>query len=132
MNDIKTLNKIVEKDPRYPIEAYLFVLEALFHTRKKFKKKRHVSGHELLEGIKILALDQYGSMAKAVFEHWGIKSTIDFGNIVFNMVNAKVLSKTKEDTLDDFKNIYNFDKVFVKDYSFDLKTLRDDKKRSKL
>ena len=128
MSDIQTLRKIVEKNPRYPIEAYLFVLEALFCTRKKFKKEKHVSGQELLEGIKDLALNRYGSTAKMVFNHWGIKKTVDLGDIVFNMVNAKLLSKTEEDSLDDFKDVYNFEDVFIKDYQFEIKVLKNGNK----
>ncbi len=128
MSDIQTLHKIVEKDPRYPVEAYLFVLEALFCTRKKFKKEKHVSGQELLEGIKDLALNRYGFTAKMVFNHWGIKKTVDLGDIVFNMVNAKLLSKTEEDSLDDFKDVYNFEDVFIKDYQFEIKVLKNGNK----
>ena len=128
MSDIQTLRKIVEKDPRYPVEAYLFVLEALFCTRKKFKKEKHVSGQELLEGIKDLALNRYGSTAKMVFNHWGIKKTVDLGDIVFNMVNAKLLSKTEEDSLDDFKDVYDFEDVFIKDYQFEIKVLKNGNK----
>jgi uncharacterized repeat protein (TIGR04138 family) len=128
MSDIQTLRKIVEKDPRYSVEAYLFVLEALFCTRKKFKKEKHVSGQELLEGIKDLALNRYGSTAKMVFNHWGIKKTVDLGDIVFNMVNAKLLSKTEEDSLDDFKDVYNFEDVFIKDYQFEIKALKNGNK----
>ncbi|MCK4755553.1 hypothetical protein KAS56_01315, partial [candidate division WOR-3 bacterium] len=110
------------------VEAYLFVLEALFCTRKKFKKEKHVSGQELLEGIKDLALNRYGSTAKMVFNHWGIKKTVDLGDIVFNMVNAKLLSKTEEDSLDDFKDVYNFEDVFIKDYQFEIKVLKNGNK----
>lgn len=128
VNDIHALRKIIEKDTRYPVEAYLFVLEALHFTRKRYKKQKHVSGQELLEGIKELALTRYGSMTKAVFEHWGIRKTMDFGNIVFNMVNEKVLNKTEEDSIDDFKNVYDFNEVFVRQYRFKLKGLKNGNK----
>jgi uncharacterized repeat protein (TIGR04138 family) len=125
MSDIRILKNIVEKDSRYPMEAYVFVLEALFHTRKKFRIKTHVTGQQLLEGIRDFALRRYGLMTKTVFEHWGIKETLDFGNIVFNMVNEKILSKTEHDKLDDFKDVYDFDEVFVKDYQLKVKKIRD-------
>lgn len=128
MKDVKNLAKIVEKDPRYPVEAYLFVIEALFYTREKLELEGHVTGKQLLEGIKDLALQRYGTMTKMVFEHWGVKETIDFGNIVFNMVNEKVLGKTEEDKIDDFKNIYDFDEVFVKNYKLDVKDFKNVKK----
>lgn len=126
MRDLKSLRSIAEKDPRYAIEAYVFVLEALQYTRKRINAPGHVTGQQLLEGIKHLALEKYGSMAKMVFEHWGVKETIDFGNIVINMVNEKILSKTSEDKLDDFRDVYDFEDVFVKDYQLKL-----DKRRSK-
>lgn len=127
MNNIHALRRILEKDTRYPVEAYLFVLEALHFTREKYKKERHVTGQELCVGIKVLALNRYGPMVKTVFEHWGIRNTIDFGNIVFNMVNEKVLSKTEEDSIDDFRDVYDFDDVFVRRYKFGLKNEKDKK-----
>ena len=127
MNNIHALRRILEKDTRYPVEAYLFVLEALHFTREKYKKERHVTGQELCEGIRELALSRYGSMTKTVFEHWGIKNTTDFGTIVFNMVNEKILSKTEEDSIADFKDVYDFDDVFVRQYEFGLKSEKDDK-----
>lgn len=106
------MGKILQQDKRYKIDAYNFVMEALNYTVRKLQKTRHVSGKELLEGIKDYALAQFGPMAKTVFEHWGILSTEDFGNIVFNLVEARILSKTEQDSLDDFKNGYDFKQVF--------------------
>jgi len=125
MKDAELLQQVIDKDPRYALEAYLFVLEALFYARKKLNKEGHVTGQELLEGIKDLASQRYGLMAKTVLEHWGIKRTLDFGNIVFNMVNDKVLGKTPEDSIDDFKDIYDFDEVFVKNYRLEAKKIKD-------
>jgi uncharacterized repeat protein (TIGR04138 family) len=127
MNDVKTLQQIVKKDPRYPVEAYAFVLEALFYTREKSKIRGHVTGQQLLEGIRDLAQERYGMMAKMVFAHWGITKTVDFGNIVFNMVKEKMLGKTPEDSIGDFKDIYDFDEVFIKNYPLGLKGLRNAK-----
>ncbi len=107
---------ICEKDARYSEDAYEFVLESLAFTQKKFKRPKHVSGRELLEGISDLMMEQYGPMSISVLKHWGIKGTEDFGNIVFNLLENKVLSKTEEDRLDDFKNVYDFDVVFDKGY----------------
>jgi len=125
VNDIKTLQQILKKDPRYPVEAYAFVLEALFYSRKKLNIRGHVTGQQLLEGIRDLARERYGMMAKMVFAHWGITKTIDFGNIVFNMVKEKMLGKTAEDSIEDFEDIYNFDEVFVKNYPLDLKRFKN-------
>ena len=123
---LEQLEKIVEKDSRYITEAYEFVFAALAYTQKKFKKSRpskegkgeinHVSGIELLEGIRELALETYGPMAKSVFEHWGVRKTDDFGEIVFNLVDAKLLGKREEDRKKDFKEVYDFNEVFKKGY----------------
>jgi uncharacterized repeat protein (TIGR04138 family) len=117
MDHRKKLNRIINADPRYSRDAYVFVLEALQYTRNQTNAPGHVTGQQLLMGIKDLALQRYGSMAKMVFEHWGITATIDFGNIVINMVNENLLSKTPEDKLEDFDNVYDFDDVFVKQYT---------------
>ena len=108
--------EICETDPRYSIEAYTFVLEALSFTQKKFKRVKHVSGKELLEGIKILLMEKFGPMTLTVLKHWGVKRTEDFGSIVFNLVSRKVLSKTEEDSLESFKDVYDFEMVFDKGY----------------
>ncbi|MCX7995894.1 MAG: hypothetical protein N3A65_09040 [candidate division WOR-3 bacterium] len=120
MSENSPLTRILQKDPRYRLEAYIFVLEALYYAREKFKVKKHVTGQQLLEGIKELALDRFGALAKMVFEYWGVKETIDFGNIVFNMVEEGILSKTENDSIEDFKNIYDFEEVFVKNYKFEF------------
>lgn len=104
------------EDPRYHEGAYEFLLEALHFTQRKYKRLKHVSGKELSEGIKELVMSRFGPMAMSVLKYWGIKSTEDFGNIVFNLVSKKLLSKSEEDCLEDFKNIYDFDRIFNKVY----------------
>jgi len=113
---------IVEKDPRYKTEAYAFVFAALSYIQTKLNKPRHVTGKELLEGIRELALDRYGKMAKTVLEHWGVKKTDDFGEIVFNLVEAGLLGKTDKDRKEDFKDVYDFEEVFEKGYELGMKT----------
>lgn len=115
------LAAVLEKDPRYKLEAYLFLLAALDFTRRMTKKEKHVTGQELLEGIKQLAIKNFGMMSKTVFESWGVKTTDDFGEIVFNLVDAKLLSKTEEDKKKDFHQVYDFEDVFVKRYNFSKK-----------
>lgn len=107
-----SLNEIVEKDVRYKEEAYRFVMVVLDYTMGKLDKPRHVSGKELLEGIKEYAFEQFGPMTRTVLEHWGITSTEDFGHIVFNMVDQGILGKKESDSIDDFKNGYDFKEVF--------------------
>ena len=122
------VSTICDQDPRYFPEAYEFVMEALNFSQKKFKKSKHISGEELLGGIKALLLKKYGPMTMTVLKHWGIKKTDDFGNIVFNLVENKVFAKDEQDHYDSFKNAYDFDEVFNKGYRKQLarrlKTMR--------
>ena len=114
------LEQICEKDTRYRRDAYEFIMEALTFTQKKFRRVKHVTGEELLEGIRALLLDRFGPMTLSVLEHWGVKATEDFGNIVFNLVSHKVLSKTDDDTIESFKNGYHFAEAFGVDYQKQL------------
>ena len=109
--------KIRAKDPRYHRDAYLFVREALDYTQKTIGKDprdriRHVTGQELLGGIREFALQQFGPMTKTVLEEWGIRSSQDFGEIVFNMVEVEWLAKTEKDSRADFAQGYDFDEAF--------------------
>lgn len=113
-----TVNEIIKKDSRYEADAYFFLVEALDVTVKSIRKNqpdhgRHVSGKELLEGIKEYALDEFGPMTHTVFAEWGIHNTQDFGEIVFNLVEAGRLGKTESDSREDFKNAYAFDEAFL-------------------
>ena len=113
INFEETLEKMVQVDSRYDRQAYLFVREALDYTQKMVEKKskeevRHVSGQELLGGIRSYALEQFGPMAQMVFAEWGVQRCEDFGEIVFNMVESNLLAKTTQDSRDDFKNGYDF------------------------
>jgi uncharacterized repeat protein (TIGR04138 family) len=117
VNFDEILESIVTRDPRYRREAYLFVREALDYTQKMIGKPkkaepRHVTGQELLEGIREYGLNQFGPMAVTVFEEWGVKSCEDFGEIVFNMVEHNLLAKTDNDTRNDFRTGYSFAEVF--------------------
>lgn len=124
MKDIKdflgALKEILRKDPRYKLEAYSFLMAALNFTVSRLPKPRHVTGQELLEGIREYGLEQFGPMTRTVFEHWGVKSTEDFGNIVFNLIDVGLLGRTEEDSIDDFKGVYDFNKAFDKDYRYKL------------
>ena len=73
------LDGIIEEDPRYKMEAYEFVLDALHYTQKKFQRTKHVTGKELLEGIKILLMEHFGPMTLTVLNYWGVNATEDFG-----------------------------------------------------
>lgn len=104
--------EICARDRRYKADAYEFLMQALHFTQTKLKRTGHISGVELLEGIREFAVERYGAMARTVLAHWGITKTEDFGHIVFNMVENKLLSKTEQDSINDFKDIYDFNAVF--------------------
>ena len=113
--------ELTGKDTRYTRDAYCFVREALDFTQDHVKKQnlgkpRHVSGQELLDGIRLYALQQFGPMTRTVLEEWGIRSCEDFGEIVFNMVEHKILSKTENDSREDFKGGYDFREAFEKPF----------------
>ena len=107
---------ICSTDPRYHPEAYEFIMEALHYSQKKFKRAKHVTGPEFLDGIKALLLKKFGPMAMTILDFWGVKSTDDFGNMVCNLVEHKVLAKDARDNYESFKNAYDFEEVFNKNY----------------
>jgi uncharacterized repeat protein (TIGR04138 family) len=116
---------ICKEDSRFDRKAYTFVRQALDHTVKELKRKspertgksQHVSGAELLQGIRIYALDQFGPLTKTVLNTWGIRRCTDFGDIVFNLIEYNVFSKTENDRREDFADLYDFDEVFVKPFA---------------
>lgn len=111
---------IRKEDPRYDRRAYHFVRQGLDHTVKEIKqsqgersrKSLHVSGQELLQGLRAFALEQYGPMARAVLASWGVTRCSDFGDIVFNLIEYNVFSKTDADRREDFAEIYSFEEAF--------------------
>jgi uncharacterized repeat protein (TIGR04138 family) len=120
MYKIFALLEVLDKDKRYDPESYSFVMASLSFTMKKLGRKGHVTGQELLEGIREYALEQFGPMARTVLEYWGIKSTNDFGEIVFNMIDVGMLGKTEQDSKEDFNNVYDFKTVFDKNCKYTL------------
>lgn len=117
----EALDKVVALDPRYDREAYLFLQDALDFTMKSRKKRkselsRHVTGQELLEGIRVYALREYGPMTCTVFETWGVGKCEDFGEMVYNLIRAGIFGKTDTDSIDDFRGGYDFLEVFEKPY----------------
>jgi uncharacterized repeat protein (TIGR04138 family) len=107
------IEALCDKDPRFKPQAYGFVMAALSYRLSQLGEVRHVTGQELLEGVRELGLELYGPMAKEVFNHWGLHSCSDFGQIVFNLVNEELLSKTDKDRLEDFENGFDFEEEFV-------------------
>ena len=121
VNFDEALDQIVATDTRFQRDAYVFMREALDFTQKLIGKEnqgkvRHVSGKELLDGLRQYALAQFGPMTITVFEEWGVHQCKDFGDIVFNMVEIGLLAKTEKDTRDDFQSGYDFTDAFRKPF----------------
>ncbi len=123
-----TLSPTAVRRPKHPRNAYRFVFEALHKTQEDLKKPQqtsdneddvHISGQELLEGIRKLAIKQFGLMTRTVFEQWGIRSTDDFGHLVFELIERGDMRKTDRDSLSDFFGVYDFEAVFDRNYHID-------------
>ena len=117
----EVLETITAKDSRYHRDAFLFMREALEYTQHHIRSGKrehsgHVTGTELLDGIRRYALDQFGPMAITVLDEWGIHRCEDFGELVFLMVEYNLLSKTENDSREDFQGGYTFEDAFRKPY----------------
>jgi uncharacterized repeat protein (TIGR04138 family) len=118
------VNLICKEDPRYDRKAYDFLREGLDYTVKELKKKDversrqslHITGAELLMGLRVYALDQFGPLTVTVLNSWGVKTCSDMGEIVFNLIEYNVFSKTEQDRREDFGEIYTFEDAFVKPF----------------
>jgi len=116
MVGLNLLERIREENPRYSDAAYLFVLSALQFAIEQLDEPRHITGQELAKAVRDLAIQRFGPMARTVLEHWGIHSTADIGEIVYALIDYRVLIKQDSDSLDDFRNVFSFDDAFDRDY----------------
>jgi uncharacterized repeat protein (TIGR04138 family) len=129
---------LLKEDRRYKPEAYVLIFEALNYAQQVLgmgaekvsepaasgnpadapaeTSERHVTGQELCEAIRLYALQQYGYMAKTVLNSWGLHSTGDFGEVVFNLIRIGKMRKTPSDTKVDFENIFDFQTAFREDF----------------
>ncbi len=124
----KAILDIVERDDRYGAEAYHFVFEALdFTLKRRGGGRRHVSGVEIMEGVRLLALENFGFLATPVLFQWGVKSTADFGEIVFNLIGADLLQKTADDSREDFAGLFTFEEAFDGAFSEELQEVEIDR-----
>lgn len=116
------LRELAKRGPGYAPEAYHFVLEALEHAVQLAGRgdregaERHVSGQELLLGMREYAKRLFGPLAGEVWRRWGVREALDWGRIVFLLVDAGLLNRQESDTLDDFREEFDFDRVFVEEY----------------
>jgi uncharacterized repeat protein (TIGR04138 family) len=114
--DDDIMDRLRERHPRFQETAYVFVLSALHHVLERITEPRHISGRELAEGVRDLAIQRFGPMARTVLEHWGIRSTADVGELVFALVDCGILIKQDEDGPDDFKGLFDFEDAFDRNY----------------
>jgi uncharacterized repeat protein (TIGR04138 family) len=112
----KAVERVLMRDPRYPREAYVFLRAALEHAQAIYSRPGHVSVRELLEGIRQYALKEYGPMTLLVLDEWKIRSCVDLGELVFNLIEQGELRKTETDRREDFAAGYNFEEAFRRPY----------------
>lgn len=110
------MEQIRLREPRFAERAYLFVLAALEHVQSRLPERRHISGQELSNACRELALQRYGVMARLVLEHWGIRATADIGDIVFTLVDLGLLVSQPQDSRRDFCGLFDFEDAFERAY----------------
>ena len=110
------MDQIRLREQRFAERGYLFVLAALEHVQARMVERRHISGQELAQACRDLALQRYGVMARLVLDHWGIRSTADIGDIVFTLVDLGLLVSQTQDSRRDFIGLYDFEDAFERAY----------------
>lgn len=126
MSPSSAITQILARDPRYTVEAYALVLEALERAARKARRSRrgranpsrHVTGRQLCLAARDLMRDRYGLLAAVLLERWGVRSTSDLGEIVYALIESGDLSKTERDAREDFDDVFDFDAAFRRDYTF--------------
>ncbi len=120
------LTKLPRTKLKYHPQAYLFINDALQVAQEAFGRDKqsesggHILPRELLDGVRLLGQRRYGMMATSVFRCWGISSTADIGNVVFELVELGEMKKTDEDRLCDFVDVFSFDDAFNAEYLIDV------------
>ena len=125
MNELQfadeVLDQLQERNPRFHPRSYVFVLQALHSVIQSLDEPRHITGRELTEGVRELAIGQYGPLARTVLEHWGIHETEDVGRVVFAMVEQGILVKEDDDDQQDFENLFDFEEAFESNYPWNAR-----------
>lgn len=145
-DEVYSLHKLLKKDTRFPLDAYVFVREALGYASDILNlgsetvqvetevqldleaknedqepvTERHLTGQELCEAIRMYALNEFGYMARVVLENWGITETQHFGDIVYNMIDVGLMKKSPRDSRAHFDDVYDFTAVFETDFELKL------------
>ena len=128
-------SSVVKSRSRFHRNAYHFVFSSLQFTQEKLQRtaahvlheeEAHITGQELCDGLRELALQKFGLMTKTVLRHWGVSSTDDIGRIVFELIERGEMRKTENDALDHFAEVFDFDDAFERGYRVDVsKAFRD-------
>ena len=129
MHDLpEDVEQAIRDDGRYPPEAYAFLHEGLARAAKDAYEtelaeggQHHVSGQELCEALRDQAIERWGMLARTVLAKWNINTTIDFGQMVYLLIEHDYMRKTPEDSLEDFRDVYGFDEAFPAEGQFELK-----------
>lgn len=127
---LQAMRNLLEEDPRFKIEAYQFIRESLQYAHEHLDLilvddsgavaadepssagSRHLTGQQLCEACRLYAIEQYGYLAKMVLENWGIHSTSDFGELVYNLIRIEQMRKSDTDRREDFDDVYDFEDAF--------------------
>ena len=122
------MQQVIVDDGRYPPEAFAFLHDGLnravqevYHDKAGGEGQHHVSGQQLCCSLRDLAIERWGMLAKAVLNKWNIRESIDFGNMVYLLIDNNYMRKTDDDRIDDFRDVYDFDKAFGSYEAFELK-----------
>ncbi len=110
--------RITPRAGKFHPRAFFFVLAALEHQQQRLPERRHVTGGELAEACRSLALEQYGLMARTVLAYWGIETTADIGAVVYALIDAGLLVRQPDDRLEDFEGVYGFETAFEREYEW--------------
>ncbi len=115
---VDRIENLAEEKGRYKAAAYFWLVRALDYTRRSLGRPGHVTGQELLQGARGLALKEFGPMATSVFEYWGVEKGEDIGRIIFDLIEVKLLAKTDQDSLQDFQTGESFQAAFRRESSW--------------
>lgn len=122
------MRDLLAEDQRFKLESYQFIREALQYAHEHITEPvevdpetgrpapRHVTGQQLCEACRLYAIDQYGYLAKMVLANWNIRSTSDFGELVYNLIRIEQMRKSETDRREDFDDVYNFDDAFEPEF----------------
>ncbi len=124
---LQAMRKLLKDDPRFKIEAYQFIREALQFAHEHMDEiapvdesdpdaSRHVTGQQLCEACRLYSLQQYGYLSKMVLANWGLKHTGDFGELVYNLIRIEQMRKSDTDRREDFDDVYDFDTAFEPEF----------------